>query len=48
MHPRARDLIGAGALALVLFGLVALIFFLTVINADPEASHAAALIPGVA
>jgi hypothetical protein len=44
MRPRASDLIGAGALVLVLFGLVALIFFLTVANADPEASHSAVLI----
>ncbi len=26
MHPRARDVIGAGLLTLVLFGLVAVIF----------------------
>ena len=41
MRPRVRDLIGAGLLAVVLFALVALVFFGTVANADPAAKHEA-------
>jgi hypothetical protein len=44
MHPRARDLLGAALLAVVLFALVALIFFATVANADPAARHEATTI----
>ena len=41
MQPRAVDLLGAGILALVLFALVALIFFATVANADPASMQQA-------
>jgi len=41
MQPRAVDLLGAGILALVLFALVALIFFSTVANADPASTQQA-------
>jgi hypothetical protein len=44
MRPRARDLIGAGILVLVLFGLVAAVFFGAVMNADPAAMHGATLV----
>lgn len=44
MRPRARDLIGAAVLALVLFALVALIFFGTAANADPAALHSGGLV----
>jgi hypothetical protein len=44
MHPRTSDLLGAGVLALVLFALVAIIVWATVVNADP-ASHAWLLAP---
>jgi hypothetical protein len=42
MQPGARELIGAGLLALLLFGLVAVIVVATWANADPAASHEAA------
>ncbi|HVL52668.1 MAG TPA: hypothetical protein VM344_00225 [Vitreimonas sp.] len=45
MHPRRSDVIGASALALVLFGLVGLLFYLAVVNADPAAMHDARHLP---
>ena len=42
MQPGAREVIGAGLLALVLFGLVAIIVVATWANADPAASQEAA------
>jgi hypothetical protein len=41
MQPRVVDVLGAGILALVLFALVALIFFATVANADPASMQQA-------
>lgn len=44
MRPRPRDFIGAAVLTLVLFALVAIVFFTTLANADPDALHGALLV----
>ena len=36
MRPRARDMIGAAVLTLVLFSLVAVVFFATLNSASPQ------------
>lgn len=43
MHPRRRDLIGAGVLALILFSLVALVVTAAYLTGDP-AAHAGLLV----
>lgn len=48
MHPRRRDLISAGVLAVVLFALVAIVVTAAYLTGDP-AAHAALLVrPSVA